>query len=341
VLEVTSHGLDQNRVAGVDFEVAVLTNITHEHLDYHKTYENYRDAKAKLFKNVKIAVINSDDKSFEYIKSIIPGYTEVITYACKNPADYNLQNIKITDSMIFEIVTGLDKLKIETKYLGIYNALNTAAAFIVARRMGVDDKKLIKAIDKAPQLPGHLEKVENKKDIEIYIDFAHTPDSLEQVLTLLKGKTKGKLISVFGCASERDTLKRPMMGEISAKLANVSIFTAEDPRNEDVNNIISETVKGAKKTKAKEINMKHYSDIVHDSKHIFFRIAERGEAITFAINNLAGKGDTVVICGKGHEKSMAYNGVEYPWSDQEAVDLALKGEVYEIIRSDNKKKVKK
>jgi len=333
VLEVTSHGLDQERVAGINFEMGILTNITHEHLDYHKTFDAYKEAKAKLFKSVNTAILNKDDESFDFIKKTLRQTTQLLTYSLKSKADYTASPLHLNEAMRFAVNIGKEKYKITSNLVGRYNALNLLAAIAAARRLDISWESIQQTLASLPQLPGRLEKVENDKGINIYIDFAHTPDSLENVLMLLRKRHKGRVISIFGCAGERDVLKRPMMGKISVKLADASIFTAEDPRSEDVNKIIREILKGAKKTNAKEIELNQYDDSNHRSrKRVYIRIPERGEAISFAIQKLAEKDDVVVIFGKGHEKSMVYNGVEYDWSDKEAVEVALKGGVKEIIR---------
>lgn len=298
VLEVTSHGLDQERVAGVNFEVGVLTNIAHEHLDYHKTFDNYVAAKAKLFVNSKIAILNRQDTSFNKIRDIIPRKVQVISY--------DLNVLKNVEEAVNE------------RFPERYNRLNAAAAVSVAKILEIDEKDIAQATATFPQLAGRLEEVRNERGIKIFVDFAHTPNALENVLGTLKEKTAGRLIVVFGCAGERDKEKRPMMGEISGKLADISIFTAEDPRSEDVNVIIQEMANGAIKAGAKEtrIEPERFSDLNHCIKEsCFFRIPERGEAIAFAIQKIAKKGDTLVICGKGHEKSMAYDSIEHHWSD--------------------------
>lgn len=286
VLEVSSHGIDQNRIAGIKFDVGVLTNIAPEHLDYHKTFENY--------KNTKMSFINSAKN-----KVISP---------------------KIT------------RLKLLN---GDFNNLNLEAALMAVQKLGIKREDALKTI-KSFRLPeGRLMKVKNNLGLSIYIDFAHTPDSLQAVLSYLRKNTKGNLIVVFGCAGERDPSKRTKMGEIAARLANFSIFTAEDPRSEDVDLIISTIAAGATKVlTAKELSPSVYkrNDFNNTKKHLFFRVSERGEAISFAIRKLASRGDTVVLCGKGHETSMAYGGIEYPWSDKKAVELVLKGKVLEIKR---------
>ena len=300
VLEVTSHGLHQYRTLGTNIKIAVLTNVTHEHLDYHKTYENYLNTKAKIFRGAKLAVINRSDQSYRFIRKFIDEGTETVAY-----------NLEATPPKV--------KLAIRGRFPETYNQLNATAAYIAARGFGVKDGIVINSIKSFPGVPGRMEEVKNSRGFRIIIDFAHTPNALKSVLTELQKLLKkgNKLISVFGCASERDELKRPVMGEISTKLADISIFTAEDPRFESIEKIISDIKIGVKK------NIK---------PNKFYEIPDRAEAIDFAINKVAKKGDIVVICGKGHEKSMNYNGIEYPWSDHKAVEFALEGKALEIKR---------
>jgi UDP-N-acetylmuramoyl-L-alanyl-D-glutamate--2,6-diaminopimelate ligase len=291
VLEVTSHALEQFRVWGVDFEEGVITNITHEHLDYHKTFENYLQAKAKLIKNVKVAVLNRDDPSFERLQKMISG--KVVTFGLHNNADFNPENFPL-------------KLKIP----GEYNLANALAAAAVTSSLGIDKKIIKKSLEGFTGLTGRMEEIENKRGIKIVVDFAHTPNALEQALKALRLLTKGRLISVFGCAGARDVGKRPMMGEISAKLADITVLTDEDPRFEDREKIIDTITKAATSSGA-----------VLDKT--LFREPDRDKAIKLAIS-MAKKGDTVGIFGKGHEQSMNYHGVERPWSDQKAVRKILK-----------------
>ncbi len=302
VLEVTSHGLDQDRVYGINFEVSVLTNITNEHLDYHKTFENYLMAKSKLFLNSKISILNKDDSSFSEMNKLLDGKTQIKEYS--------------KTSIPKDLIDDVNRRFHET-----YNVSNCSAAISVAMEFGVESQDIISAIKSFKGVAGRMEEIKNDRGIKIIVDFAHTPNSLENVLLALKTQKQNgaKLISVFGCAGERDSRKRFTMGEISVSISDFVVFTAEDPRNEDVKLIIDEMEKGAKKSGATINNN-------------YFVIPERGEAISYAINTLAKAGDIVVITGKGHEKSMAYNGVEYPWSDQEAVFYALKNEVKRILR---------
>lgn len=320
VLEVTSHGLDQHRVLGCNFKIGVLTNITHEHLDYHRTFENYRKVKAKLFKGVDVAVLNKVDPSFGFIREQLTPGAKVISYSIKGKATIWADKIRLGSSgMEFRLRSGGKIFSAQTQLVGDYNVSNILAATGVARSLGIPWKAIFLAIGEFKPVLGRMEPIPNKKDISVLVDFAHTPNALENVsktLRSLKPK-KSRLIAVFGCAGERDVAKRPMMGEISAKLADISVFTAEDPRHEDVNDIIAKMVEGALRAGAKE------------GKSLFL-IPDRGEAIAFAIQRLARKGDIVVICGKGHEKSMAYGDKEYPWSDQEAVKIALAGRLKKL-----------
>ena len=340
VIEVTSHGLDQYRVAGINFDSAVLTNMSHEHLDYHKSFNNYLKTKLILFQKAKsFVVLNRDDASYKTISESITGGVKIQSYAIlSKKATLYAQNISLSEKGTeFEIIDGINAYTQQTRLFGEYNAANILAAFLVAKEYGIANEKIKSAITTFASPPGRLQRIENNKEFEIFIDFAHTPNSLASVLKLfqdklVKSQSGGKLIAVFGCAGERDTQKRELMGEISAKYADISIFTAEDPRSEKVEKIISQIVKSARKSTAVKLNFERYRDTVHSNKHYYLSIPERGVAISFAIQKLAKKGDIVVICGKGHEKSMAYDSVEYPWSDQDAVKVALKGGVKEITR---------
>ncbi len=290
VLEVTSHALDQFRVWGVPFEAVVITNVTHEHLDYHGTFKRYLSTKAKILENTKVAVLNSDDENFSYLNK--RSQNKVITFG-KNPkADFSMKNF----SLNLEIP-------------GEYNVLNALAAAAIADYFGIEKKIIKKSLEEFNNLSGRMEEVKNNKGLRIIVDFAHTPNSLEQVLSTLKPKS-GRLISVFGCASQRDIKKRPIMGQISAKIADITILTSEDPRNEDPEKIIEEIQRGAIAVGAK-INKDLY------------KVIDRQKAIELALQ-LSKKGDVVGVFGKGHEKTMNIKGKELPWSDTDAIRSALK-----------------
>lgn len=291
VLEVTSHGLDQYRTWGILFEVGVVTNITHEHLDYHGSWENYFNSKSKLVKVSRTAVLNSSENHFERLKKLAPN--NVLTFGEAKNADFSL-----------------DKYNLKLKLPGEYNKLNALAALAATSTFNIPEKEAIKVLENFDNLEGRMQEVPNKLGIKIIIDFAHTPNALENALIALKKDAKGKIISVFGCAGLRDEGKRPLMGEISAKLADKTIITSEDPRGL-IESINKEILKGAEKGGAKL------------GENIFIE-NNREEAIKMAIRVLAKKGDTVGIFGKGHEKSMNIDGnKELPWSDLEAAKKAI------------------
>lgn len=292
VLEVTSHALDQHRFLGVKFDIGIITNITHEHLDYHKSFQNYLNAKAKLIKKVRIAVLNHDEKHFKKLSKKTSG--SVVSFGFSKEADFNP-----------------NKFPINVSIRGRFNILNGLAASAATINSGVNSKDIKLALKTLRSLEGRMQQISNSKGIKIMIDFAHTPNALEQALKALKVETQGKVISVFGCAGERDIEKRFLMGEIASRLSDLVVITAEDPRGK-IDEINAQILEGAEKTGG-----------VLD-KNVFI-INDRQKAIEFAINILAKKGDTVGIFGKGHEKSMNLDGKkELPWSDQLAVEKALK-----------------
>ena len=282
VLEVTSHALDQHRLLGSNFKIGVVTNITHEHLDYHKTYEAYLAAKAKLFQKTRFSVLNATDKSFDRLKQLAQG--KIISYS---------------DEDVSQLV--------KQRFLEPYNQLNAQAAIAVVQLLDIDEITIQKGIESFPGVEGRMQEVKNFLGIKIVIDFAHTPNALEQALKSLRKQTQGRLIAVFGAAGKRDTGKRPLMGKVASELADEVVLTAEDPRGEDVNTIITQ-IKGG---------------VSGNSGHMH-GIVDRQEAINFAITKLARAGDTVGIFGKGHERSINLNGrAELPWSDIKVVQQAL------------------
>lgn len=299
VLEVTSHGLDQNRIFGIDFNFAVLTNITHEHLDYHKSFENYLLAKARLFKGAKVSILNLDDSSFSKIKKLANG--KIITYSIDKKGDFTPKNFPL-------------KLKIS----GDYNLSNALASAALATQIGINKKTVTKALNNFQGIKGRMEEVDLGQDYQVIVDFAHTPNGLKQALKTLRSRVEGpepRVIAVFGAAGERDRLKRPKMGEIAARCADICVLTAEDPRNEKVEDICVQIAEGfAKHGKV-------------ESKD-FYKIYDRQKAIEFAIS-LAQKNDIVAVFGKSHEKSMCFGKKEYPWDEFKTVERAIKKKAYE------------
>ena len=293
VLEVTSHGLDQNRTSGIEFAVGVITNITHEHLDYHRTYSEYVKAKAKLLKRARVCIINRDDDS----------YDSLVRY--KN----QLSNRKwITYGMSKNSDLSPYTFSFEVSLPGDFNKYNALAAASVCKELGITDEKIREGL-KTFHLPkGRFDTVYDDK-FEVVIDFAHTPNSLAQLLSSQKEKA-GRIIHVFGSAGERDKSKRPLMGEASAKYSDIVILTAEDPRSEKVNKICQDIASGA-------------LTVTHFNKEHLYIIPDRQRAIDKAIE-IAKDGDLVLITGKGHEISMNMGQGESAWSDYEAVNKALK-----------------
>ena len=300
VLEVTSHALDQNRVFGIDFEVGVLTNITHEHLDYHKTYSNYVKTKAKLLKMAKVAVINEDDDSYKIIKN----------------GKWKMENGKwITYGMGKNAEINPEKFPFKTKMIGEFNRYNVLAAVGACRALGIGEKAILSGIASF-KAPKGREEVVYQNSFSVMIDFAHTPNAIEQVLCSIRPQVKGRIIHVFGSAGKRDASKRPLMGAASAKFSDIIILTAEDPRSEPVQKIITEIESGINKSS------KFIPPLAGQSSKLF-KISNRQEAINAAIK-MAKKGDLVIITGKAHEKSMNYGHGEEPWDEFEAVKRALK-----------------
>src|SRR3989344_4447352 len=291
VLEVTSHALDQYRVWGISFDVGVLTNVTHEHLDYHKSYENYVKTKSKLLKFAKTAVVNIDDDSYKIIKKIIP-YGRLVTYGMNNNAKVNTKSISY-----------------KTKLIGEFNKYNVLAAVSTCRTLGVSDEIIRKTVESFEPPIGRQEIV-YKNDFEVMVDFAHTPNSFEKILAPLRSKVKGRIIHVFGSAGQRDSSKRPKMGNASSKYSDIMILTSEDPRLESVESIMDDIKSGVEGLKTRVKN------------NTITEIYDRQNAINSAIS-MAQKGDMVLITGKAHEKSMNYGNGEVPWDEYTAVKKAL------------------
>ncbi len=311
VLEATSHGLEQNRFGDIEFEVGVLTNLAHDHLEFHKTIERYAEAKAKLFEKSKVSILN---KHAEHLDVFRNAAVKDVTYdAEKEVSDvrYELEAEELIQKFSVELD---DKwLEIKTSLLGTYNIENILAAIKVAKTLGIENEKIVKGIESLPALKGRFEIVPNKRGLTTIVDFAHTEQGMRNVLTLVKEKLvkKGnRIITVFGCNGERDRSKRAPMGETACELSDLVIVTTEDPRTEDVDQIFEDIQVGCEKAGAK----------LDES---YFRIDDRKEAIGFAVNKLAKKGDFVMCLGKGHEKSMNIGGVETPWDERAVVEEIL------------------
>lgn len=317
VLETTSHGLDQHRIGGVHFHAGIYTNITHEHLDYHGTYEAYLAAKAKLIDLISpggFVVINKDDiSSATLISKAKSNRLKTFTYGFADDSylfatDYHAEVAETRFTLNWD---GKSEV-IEMRLPGEYNVYNALAAIQVALELGVGIKVIRKGIKNLITLEGRWEVIQSEP-FKVIVDFAHTPNALEKVLQYAKSDNKeGRIIVVFGSAGKRDIDKRGLMGQAASKYADITVLTAEDPRGESVININRQIAIGLQDN-GKNENVDFYS------------IEDRAEAVAFAIN-MAKPKDTVIISGKGHEKSMNLDGInEIPWSDQ-----ALAKEILEI-----------
>jgi UDP-N-acetylmuramoyl-L-alanyl-D-glutamate--2,6-diaminopimelate ligase len=326
VLEATSHGLAQHRVDAVDFDVAVLTNITHESLEYHGTFEAYRDAKARLFRMLmeserkpgvpKVAVLNADDPSFAHFRAL-PADLH-LSYAVDAPADLTATNVRTTPAGLhFTAHTPAGFFEVTSPLLGVYNVYNVLAALAVGVAQNVSVEAMQAGIASVRGVIGRMDPVDEGQDFIALVDFAHTPGALENALRAARKLTSGQVIAVFGCAGLRDVEKRPMMGEIAARLADVTVITAEDPRTENLDAIVDQIAEGAERAGGRQ-------------GRDYFRVTDRGEAIRAAVE-MARAGDLVIVCGKGHEASMCFGTTEYPWSDHVALRKALRGEVHRAL----------
>ena len=317
VIETTSHGLSQNRVAFVNFLVGVVTNITHEHMDYHSSFRNYMEAKSKILLNVRWRVLNADDGSYKNLKD--QGSGQLISFGINSKADYQAKNIEDNKKyIVFDLVYREKKkevkVRVKTRLLGRYNIYNVLAAFVVCHNFGVMPEKIVKAIATFEGVSGRMQFINEGQRFDCIVDFAHTPASLQAALKALNAIKKGKIVAVLGSAGERDVKKRAYMGKIAAELADYTIFTTEDPRSEDPNKIIDQMSQGAVSA----------GGILNRT---FWNITDRTEAIGTAIQTLAKDKDTVVIFGKGHERSMNIKGTEHPWSDEQVIRSFLKTKI--------------
>lgn len=305
VMEVSSHSLALDRVAGITFDFAIFTNLTQDHLDFHKTFDNYLAAKAILFQNAKEGFVNADDM---YASRLIKlsNCPTITTYGIDNNPFVTARDIIITNSYAeFKLPFNKVIQKIRVDIPGRFTVYNALAAICVCIKLGCSLEAIISALENI-KVPGRSETVSNLRGYTIIVDYAHTPDSLENIIKACKTYTKGNLICVFGCGGDRDKAKRPMMGEIAGRLANYTVITTDNPRTEVPEEIISEIENGIKKTKGK------YKVIV-----------DRAKAIEHALRK-AQKNDLVLIAGKGHETYQEVNGVKHHFDDREVATEALK-----------------
>lgn len=298
VMEVTSHALDQNRIAGLQFDAAIFTNLSHEHLDYHKTYESYAEAKSKLFEALpreSLAIINEDDAYAPYFKKRCSG--RICTFGIKNPADLRAEPIELLpDRTIFKVYYQSRQQRVQMPFLGIHNIYNALGAIAAGLHFNLSLSEIAESLEKAPGVKGRLQRIENDLGLHIFVDFAHKEESLKNVLQILNRFKKGRLITIFGCGGDRDREKRPRMAAIAEALSDYVIVTNDNPRSEDPLSIIEQIVKG------------------FGNKSLFTVIPDRKKAIEAALSQ-ASSGDIILIAGKGHESYQIFKTIKEPFDD--------------------------
>lgn len=332
VLETTSHGLAQHRVDAVDFDVAVVTNISHEHLDYHGSYEAYFAAKARLFNSLaqdrlvgselspakaeltRTAILNADDSSFRSLAGLAA--PRRLTYGLTEEAEVQATGIveepgstSFTLHLPAEKGFGRPSRDVHASLIGRFNVYNMLAAAATGYALGIDLQAIGQGLEAVTQLSGRMEAIDLGQPFQVIVDFAHTPQALAQAITTVRPLTPGRVIAVFGSAGKRDVAKRRLMAEVSARQADLTVLTAEDPRTESLDEILAMMADGCLALGGVE-------------GQTFWRLTDRGRAIHFALT-LAESGDVVLICGKGHEQSMCFGTREYPWDDRKAARAAL------------------
>ncbi|MCX5656707.1 MAG: UDP-N-acetylmuramoyl-L-alanyl-D-glutamate--2,6-diaminopimelate ligase [Candidatus Omnitrophica bacterium] len=303
IYEVSSHGLEQDRILGIDFKTGIFTNITMDHLDYHKTFESYFNAKARLFENLSPsswAVINMDDAYGK--KLLMRTNANTITYAIDTPADVEARDISsgISGSR-FTIISPHGKIDIKTQLIGKHNIYNILAAVSFAISEKIDLGLIKKGIEGIESIPGRLEAIDIEHPFKVFVDYAHTDDALRNILLSARPLCRGKIILVFGCGGDRCRDKRPLMGKVASELADYVIVTTDNPRSEEPESIIKEIEHG-------------FLNNFNKYRVILDRYAAIKEAIC-----LAGEGDIVIIAGKGHEAYQVFKNTTIPFDDRSVV----------------------
>ena len=326
IIETTSHGLAQHRVTAIPYEFGLLTNVTHEHIDYHGTFENYVSAKRRLFELVALhpqghAILNSDDDLFADYGSVpVPHQTTYGRFLLPDGQTPNVHasNVQFSASSTnFQLHLNQEDqpITIETELLGHFNVENILCAAATAEAVGVSGESIASGVASVTAISGRMERIDEGQSFLTIVDFAHTPDALEKAISSAKNmldtqaNPKGRIITVFGSAGKRDIEKRRLMAEVSAREADITVLTAEDPRTEPLEDILDMMAAGCRSQGGVEASS-------------FWRIPDRGQAIYMALT-LAQPADIVLVCGKGHEQSMCFGTQEYPWDDRNATRQAL------------------
>jgi len=306
-MEVSSHAIHQDRIGGLDFNIAGFTNITHDHLDYHNTFKEYIHAKKKFFDNLSkdaIVVTNSDDKNGLVMAQ--NSKATIKTYALKSMADYK---VKVIENSFSGLVLSFNNQEVYTSLIGGFNAYNLNLVYAIATELGLDTMEILTSISKLKSVDGRFQHFKSDKNIIVIIDYAHTPDALKNVLSTIDDvRTKNEtVITVVGCGGDRDKTKRPVMAEIAAKNSDKTILTSDNPRTENPDLIIKDMQVGIPAERSARV----------------MSITDRAEAIKVACA-LAVEGDIILIAGKGHEKYQDVDGVKGPFDDYKIVEQSLK-----------------
>ena len=299
VMEVSSQSLKLHRVDGCTFDMVLFTNFSEDHISEkeHPDMKDYFESKLKLFKMCDNGIINVDDIQVSKVPKLFPN-SNIMTYGIDNYCEVLAKDITITNSYVdFRVKVSDRNERVKVDIPGRFSVYNALAAICVAKKLGISSDKVIEALAEI-KVPGRSEMVPNKKEIPIMIDYAHSPESLQNILSAVKSYTRGKVISVFGCGGDRDKTKRPIMGEISGRIADFTFITSDNPRTENPEEIVKEIEEGIKKTKG------NYKVVV-----------DRTEAIKEAIN-MATKLDIIVLAGKGHEPYQEINGEKFPFDER-------------------------
>ncbi|WP_124727713.1 UDP-N-acetylmuramoyl-L-alanyl-D-glutamate--2,6-diaminopimelate ligase [Staphylospora marina] len=316
VIEASSHALDLGRTRGCRFRIGVFTNLTQDHLDYHGTMDNYREAKGLLFsqlgndyredpRQTPCAILNADDDASAYFARITPA--QVITYGIDRPADVRAENIRITpEGTSFTLRTFKGDAELSLRLIGKFNVYNVLAAVSVGLVEGLELPEICRILSVVEGVSGRFEPVRAGQPFTVLVDYAHTPDSLENVLATVKELATGRILTVVGCGGDRDRTKRPKMAKIAAEMSDVAIFTSDNPRSEDPDAIIRDMLTGVPETGANRV----------------LSIVDRREAIHHAVN-VANPGDIVLIAGKGHETYQEIKGIRHDFDDRQVAREAI------------------
>ena len=301
VMEVSSHSLDLKRVEGMRYDVGVFTNLTQDHLDYHLTLENYREAKKLLFKISDNAVLNADDAAGAYMGEGVD--TKIYRYGIREKADLFASEIEITPAgASFDMSILGEKIHIDLKIPGLFSVYNSLSAAGACTALGMSARHIKEGLETLPSVSGRFEVLDTgNRGYTVILDYAHTPDSLQNTLQTVNEFVRGRIVTVFGCGGDRDRTKRPIMGEIAGNLSGFTIITSDNPRTEVPADIITQIEEGMKRTNAD-----------------YICIENRKEAIRYALEN-ARQDDIIVLAGKGHETYQEINKVKYPFDEKVVV----------------------